>query len=153
MNLHSNIIIKDRNKLSEAGAVASHKDFSLITWGSGGFLFLDIIESKANHSNTLVINRVSSESINDLGSILDLLDLGVGTNISTLDELLAVFAVECHLQDIEVSVVEADAGHLLILLKFIGLSCSGVFFAPLSCRRAIREVELDGLKGWLLEFV
>ena len=143
MNFHSNIIINHRNELSEVGSVASHKDFSLITWGSSGFLFLDIIESKANHSNAFVINRVGSESINDLGSILDLLDLGVGTYISALDELLTIFAVECHLQDVEVSVVEADAGHLLILLKFIGLSGSRVLFAPLSCRRAIREVELD----------
>ena len=118
--------------------MASHKDFSFITWSSGGFpggfLFLDVIESKADHSDALVIDGAGSESVNDLGSILDLLDLGVGTNVSALHELLAVFAVECHLQHIEVSVVEPNAGQLLVLLKFIGLSGRGVLFAPFSCR-------------------
>jgi len=125
----------------------------MVARGTGWLLFLANVECESNHSNALIINGAGSESIDDLGGILDLFDLGIGTNVSTLNKLFAILAVECHLKDVEVAVVETNAGHLLVLFEFKSLGSWLVLLAPLSGRGPIGEVEFDGLKCWLLEFI
>lgn len=129
----------------------------MVAWGAStvviGLFVFGIIESESNHSYALVIDWAGSESIDDLRSILDLLDFGVGTNVSTLNDLLTIFSIECDLEDVEVSIVESNACHLLILLEFICLSGWLILLTPLRWTSSIWEFKFDGLKSWLLEFI
>lgn len=125
----------------------------MITWGSSGLLLFDIIEGKTNHANALVVDGAGTEGVDDLRGVLDLLDLSVGTDISALDDLFAVLAVECHLEDVEVAVIESNAGEMIIIFEFVSLGGGGILFTPFGSRGAIRKVELDRLKGWLLELI
>lgn len=83
----------------------------------------------------------------------DIAHLGVVTHISALDNDFIIFIIEGDLQDVEVSVIEANWGDFDIFLELVSLDGGRISLAPLSGTAAIWEEEFYRLQGWGLEFV